>query len=296
MIENCIYETWNYKYNQFTPVEIKEKVDQKFVKIHGYAKVRDEKTGEMKIEEYDTMTYLEGMKNIGSWEFDILKLFPENSMLQTRGYRVIVDKAVFDEEENIRIYYKYLECDEDLEREIKSKSSAWSFIAHPRHGILDGEPWDWKLYEFFYNQPEKGSSCKKSEPWSWINSYGAQWKKINAGYNFITLRPDDKIEFRSFTPSRLMEERIRKDWYFSDPIDKEVVIGMEKILGYIRDDGKTWMEYFWGATKGKQYGVKVKDDGSLILIDSTDPKNPIQAVKESEIEKFIEGVKEYAEK
>ena len=256
MIENCVYEVWNYKYNQFTPVEIKEKIDQKFVKIHGYAKVRDEKTGEMKIEEYDTMTYLEGMKNIGSWEFDILKLFPENSMFQTKGYKVVVDKAVFDEEENIRIYYKYLECDENREREIKSKSSAW---------------------------------C-------WINSYGAQWKKVNPGYNFITLRPEDKIEFRSFNPSHLREDMIRKDWYFSDPIDKEVVIGMERRLGYIRPDGKTWMEYFWGATEGKQYGVKVKDDGNLILIDSTDPKNPIQAVKESEIEKFIEGVKEYAER
>ena len=71
---------------------------------------------------------------------------------------------------------------------------------------------------------------------------------------------------------------------------------MERRLGYIRPDGKTWMEYFWEVIEGKKLGVKVKDDGSLILIDTTDSKNPIQAVKENEIEKFIEGVKEYAER
>jgi len=257
MIKDCKFEVWNYKYNQFTPCQVIEKVDSKFVRLHSYAWKENRETGEKEVvSEFDQFTYLQGIKNIGEWRFDILKLFSPGTMIQTKGYRLIIDRAKFDKEENIRVYYRYLECDENLEREIKSKSSAWS----------------------------------------WINSYGAQWKKINPGYNFITLRPEDKIEFRSFFPSRLMDDSIRKDWYFSDPIDKEVVIGMEGRLGYIRPDGKTWMEYFWGATKGKQYGVKVKDDGSLILIDSTDPKNPIQAVKESEIEKFIEGVKEYAER
>jgi len=257
MIDDCIFEIWNYKYNQLTPCQILEKADSKFVRLHCYAVTKvNKETGEREIVEFDSFTFLQAVKNRGEWDFDILKLFSPGSMLWVRGFDIIVDKAEYDKEGNIRLFFKYIECDEETEREVKEKFPAWS----------------------------------------WINSYGAQWKKVNAGYNFITLRPDDRILFRSFTPSRLMEERIRKDWYFSDPIDKEVVIGMERRLGYIRPDGKTWMEYFWGATEGKQYGVKVKDDGNLILIDSTDPKNPIQAVKESEIEKFIEGVKEYAER
>lgn len=247
MIENCVYEVWNYKYNQFTPVEIKEKVDSRFVKIHGYAKLKD------RIEEYDTMTYLKSLKNVGSWEFDILKLFQENSMVQTGGYRVIVDKAEFDKNKDIRVYYKYIECDENLEREIKSKFSAWS----------------------------------------WINSYGAQMKKINSGYNFITLRPEDKIEFRSFIPSRLGEHR--KEWYFEDPVNREVIVHLENLLGYTRDGGETWMEYFWKHTDGAKVSIKINSE-NLICFDVNDPKKPIQVCSNSDTNEFIEEVVKYYKK
>ena len=257
MMSDCVFEIWNYKYNQLTPCQILEKVDSRFVRLHCYAWKENRETGEKEvISEFDEFTYLAKVKNKGEWSFDIFKLFPTDSMFWVRGFNVIVDRAVEDKEGNIRLFYKYIERDENIERGEETKTSAWD----------------------------------------WINSYGSQWKKENAGYNFITIRPEDKIVFRSFLPSRLMDEKIRKDWYFSDPINKEVVMDMERRLGYIRPDGKTWMEYFWEVIEGKKLGVKVKDDGSLILIDTTDSKNPIQAVKENEIEKFIEGVKEYAER
>ena len=247
-IDDCVYEVWNYKYNQFTPCQIIEKVDSKFVRLHCFARVK--RGQEEEVVEFDSFTYLEKVKNIGEWGFDILRLFPANTMLQVNGYSVIVDKAEFDEEGNIRLFYKYLECDENKEREIKSNSTAWS----------------------------------------WINSYGAQMKKVNPGYNFITLRPDDKIEFRSFLPSHLEEHR--KEWYFEDPVHSEVIVYLEKLLGYTRADGKTWMEYFWENTEGLQIAVKLRGD-DIVGMDMKDPKNPIQVCSESDVNKFIEKVSEY---
>ena len=252
MLEDCKFEVWNYKYNQFTPVKIKEKVDSRFVKIHGYAKVRDEKTGEMKIEEYDTMTYLKSLKGIGSWELDILKLFPENSMLKVNGFEVIVEKADFNKAGNIRLFYKYIQCDENKGQEIRDAFPAWS----------------------------------------WINSYNAQFEKINHAYNFIVLKPEDKVIFGPFLPSRLEEHR--KEWYFEDPVYRPVIVYLENLLGYTRPDGKTWMEYFWEGTDKKKLGIKIKDDGTLVCFDVRDPKKPVQVCSESNIEVFIEKICEYA--
>ena len=103
----------------------------------------------------------------------------------------------------------------------------------------------------------------------------------------------------NFIPSRLEEHR--PTWYFEDPIDRDVIIDLEKILGYTREDGKTWMEYFWSMTDGEHLAVKVKDSG-LSCIDMTDPKNPKQLVDpgnpgqillETDPEVFIERVSEY---
>ena len=99
-IDDCVFEVWNYKYNQFTPCQIIEKVDSKFARLHCFARVK--KGQEEEIVEFDNFTFLEGVKNRDSWDFDILRLFPTNTMLKTKGYSVIVDKAEFDEEDNIR--------------------------------------------------------------------------------------------------------------------------------------------------------------------------------------------------
>jgi len=255
------FEVWNWKFNQLTPCQITEWVDGKFVRIH-YCTTKDNKeTGEKEITgEYDSFTFLKGIKNVGEWDFDVLRLFPEDTMLSTHGFDVLVDRAEFDKDENIRLFYKYIQCDEEKGREIRENFPAWS----------------------------------------WINSYGCQFKKVQSGYNFITLRPEDNIVFRPFIPSHLEEHR--KTWYFEDPIDRGVIADLERLLGYVREDGKTWMEWFWENTDGQHLAPKLKSTGELGCIDASDPKNPKQLpdlknpgmiLSEIDPEVFIEKVIEY---
>ena len=255
------FEVWNWKFNQLTPCRITEWVDGKFVRIH-YCTTKDNReTGEKEVTgEYDSFTFLKGIKNVGEWEFDVLRLFPEDTMLSVHGFDIIIDHAEFDKNGDIRLFYKYVQCDEKTERKIQSKFPAWS----------------------------------------WINSYGCQFKKTQAGYNFITLKPKDNIVFRSFIPSRL--EGYRKTWCFEDPVDRGVIADLERLLGYVRPDGKTWMEWFWENTDGQHLTVKLKSTGELGCIDLSDPKNPIQLkdpknpeqiLSESDPEIFIEKVVEY---
>ncbi len=278
------YEFWRWKYNQFLPCLITEWCGGMFwqvsrdlpisetVKVHYCVPRLDRDSGELVItDEGDMMLDIRFLRNVipdekrleASWEdrrelerFNILRSFSHDSMLYTRGFDIIVDEAVPDKNGNIRVYYKYIQCDETMER--------------------------------------------VDSAWSWINSYGCQFKKVQPGYNFITVKPEDYIIFRSFVPSRLEEHR--ETWYFEDPIDRDVIIDLERLLGYTREDGKTWMEYFWTMTDGKHLAVKVKDSG-LSCIDMTDPKNPKQLVDpenpgqillEPNPEVFIEKVVEYA--
>ena len=253
MMEDCRFEVWNWKYNQFTPIEILSKLDSRFVRIHGYSWKIDRETGnKVQDEEYWTTTYINGIRNIGERDLDILSLFPENTMLKVNGLEVIVEKAEFNKVGNIKLFYKYVQCDEAKGQEIRAKNPNWS----------------------------------------WINSYNAQLEKINHEYNFIVISPDDRIDFGPFSPSRLEEHR--KEWYFEDPVYRPVIVYLEKLLGYIRPDGKTWMEYFWEGTDEKKLGVKIKDDGTLVCFDVRDPKKPVQICNETEVETFIEKVFEYA--
>lgn len=284
------YEFWSWKYNQFLPCQITEWHGGMFwqinkdipisqtVEVHYCVSKLDKDSGELVVTGEGDMTLdIRSLRNVipdekriaSSWEdrrelerFNILRSFSHDSMLYTRGFDIIVDEAVLDKDGNIRVYYKYIQCDETKEREIKDSFPAWS----------------------------------------WINSYGCQFKKVQSGYNFITLRPEDNITFRSFFPSLLKE--YRETWYFEDPVDRDVIIDLERILGYIREDGKTWMEYFWTMTDGKHLAVKVKDSG-LSCIDASDPKNPKQlkdpenpeqVLLEPNPEIFIEKVVEYAKK
>lgn len=251
MISDCVYEVWNWKYNQFTPCQIVSKVDSRFARIKYYTWKEDKETGEKKeTGEYLGFTYISALRNIGENDFDILKLFPENTMLSVGGFDMILDKAEFNEEGDIRLFYKYIQCDESERLEIEKKNPAWS----------------------------------------WINSYGVQYKKINSGYNFITITPETQIEFRRFIPSRI--EEYRKIWYFEDPLDIKVQEDLEKLLGYTRTDGMTWMEYYRNATDGKKIGTKLRGE-TMTCIDSSDPKNPIQVLTEENIEVYIEKVSEY---
>lgn len=259
-MKSCFYEFWSWKYNQLVPCKIIERVDGKFVRVHYYTWKENKETQEREVTgEYNAFIFAKNLKNIGSWDFDPLLMFQEGVMFEAKGFKVIVDKAEYTEDGDIKVYYKYIECDESKEREIKDSFPAWS----------------------------------------WINLYGCQFKKVQSGYNFITLRPEDNITFRSFFPSRLKE--YRETWYFEDPIDREVIVNLERLLGYTREDGKTWMEYFWAITDGKHLAVKIKDSG-LGCIDMTDPKNPKQLkdpenpeqiLLESNPEVFIEKVAEY---
>ena len=250
MLEDCKFEAWNWKYNQFTPIIIREKLDSRFVRIHGYAKVRNDKTGKIEIEEYDTVTYLDSIRNIGERKLDLLTLFSENTMLTVNGFEVIVEKAEYNKKGDIKLFYKYIQCDENKGREIR-----------------DAFP-----------------------DWSWINSYNAQFEKINHEYNFIMIKPEDKIVFGPFLPSRLEEHR--KEWYFEDPVYRPVIVYLENLLGYTRENGETWMEYFWRHTDNSKASVKIKDE-NLICFDNTDPKKPIQICSKSDVSEFIEEVVKY---
>ena len=235
------FEYWNWKYSRFVPVEILEKLDSEFIRVRLDTDQKEE-----------TTTYISSIREIGKRDLDILSLFSENTMLSVNGFDLIVSRAEFDKEDNIRLFYKYIQCDENKQREIREKNPAWS----------------------------------------WINYYGVQYEKVNAGYNFITIKPDDRIVFRCFIPSRIEEHR--KEWYFEDPVSRGCIVYLEKLLGYTRPDGKTWMEYFWEGTDEKKLGVKIKDDGTLVCFDVRDPKKPVQICNETEVETFIEKVFEYA--
>ena len=264
MIENCKFEIWNYRYNQFCPCEIlrlSKTGKNLFARIHGYSWKEDRDTGEkIALEEFTTTVYLSSLRNIGSKGLDVLSIFSSRSFIQSKGYRLIIDFSEFNSEGDIKVYYKYIE----------------------------------RLNE---------GSKNTSEGWDWINSYGCQFKKLQSGYNFITICPEDEVEFCTFIPERIREHR--KTWYFEDPLDAEAQEFLEKLLGYVREDGKTWMQYFREVTDGKHLGAKLRSDETMVCIDSTDPKkpfmipdpkNPEQIFACSEVEEFIEVVSKYAEK
>lgn len=259
MIENCKFETWNYKYNQFCPCEILgiEKTGNNiFTRIHGYSWTEDRESGNKIVkEEFETTTYLEKIRNIGDKGLDILSIFSPGTYIQAKGYNVIVDSADFDDSGDIRVYYKYI---------------------------------------------EETEGRQKPERWDWINANGYQLKKVNSGYNFITISPEDKVGFKVFVPERLW--KYRKSWYFEDPVDIRAQEYLENLCGFIRDTGETWMHYFRDKTSEKHLGVKVRPDGNLVCIDQSDPKNPKQmpdpknpdqVFMTQEIEDFIEAVGSY---
>lgn len=253
MLKDCKFEIWNWKYNKFTPVEILEKVGKNFIRIIGYDFKVNKDTGErIETKQYRTMTYLEGLRRIDGGEFNLLSMFPENTMIKTCGYEIIVDWARFDLNGNIRVFYKYIQCDESKAQEIRDKFPAWS----------------------------------------WINlAYNAQFKKVNYGYNFITIRPEDNVEFSAFLPSRLIPGDIRKKWYFEDAVDYKTIVYMERLLGFIRDDGLTWMEYL-SDNLDRPVAIKIKDS-DIICTDMKDPKNPVQICKLIWVEETIEEVVRY---
>lgn len=62
-MENCIFKVWNYKYKQFCPCNIVEKLDDSVVRIHGFAKLKDPITKEVYIEEFDICTFWKNVKS-----------------------------------------------------------------------------------------------------------------------------------------------------------------------------------------------------------------------------------------
>ena len=294
MIVHYPYEVWSWKYNQFIPCRITEwcgaEVEEKakwfveknephaqFVRVHYIVPKLDKEPREVTIikEEGDQlvdirslrMNLQDDVRQKATWEerkalerFDFLSSLSPGTELSVRGFDVIVDEAVPDEEGNIRLFYKYIQCDEETGRKVQEMFPAWS----------------------------------------WINSYGCQFKKVQAGYNFITLKPEDNIVFRPWVPSRLEEHRA--SWYFEDPLDKGVIADLERVLGYVRDDGKTWMEYFLENVSGYNVSPRLRPTGELICVDASNPKNPIQLpdpknpeqiLMETNPEVFIEKVVEY---
>ena len=108
MIENCKFEIWNYRYNQFCPCEIlrlSKTGKNLFARIHGYSWKEDRDTGEkIALEEFTTTVYLSSLRNIGSKGLDVLSIFSSGSFIQSKGYRLIIDFSEFNSEGDIKVY------------------------------------------------------------------------------------------------------------------------------------------------------------------------------------------------
>ena len=66
---------------------------------------------------------------------------------------------------------------------------------------------------------------------------------------------------------------------------------MERLLGFIREDGLTWMEYL-SNNLDRPVAIKIKDS-DIICTDMKDPKNPVQICKLIWVEETIEEVVRY---
>lgn len=121
-------------------------------------------------------------------------------------------------------------------------------------------------------------STQETAP-KYMNQFGYQMKKIVPGFNWICLRGGEDVKFWSdpILPGLkrfLGQSEERKFWYFSDPVDKETTIKLEKILGLVDESGKTWQEILSERVGERSIAIKRDPMGKLFWVDMADPKNP----------------------
>ncbi len=133
----------------------------------------------------------------------------------------------------------------------------------------------------------------KSRVWSFLDS-GRCYKKIHSGYNFLTIRNEDKVTFQESIPELLEEfttEERRKHIYFDGNIDPGTIIFLEDFLGL----PGIFRNFFEAVGKsGIPISTSIRSE-DLICNDMTDPKMPIQVCVKKNTDEFIEEIIKYVE-
>ena len=96
-----------------------------------------------------------------------------------------------------------------------------------------------------------------------------------------------RIDFSDFTID--IPDSRRFSVCFEEFISRDTIVFIEKALGWIREDGKTWMEYFWEKTDGEKLVVKQRGE-YYVCIDNSDPKNPKEICSAAGLEELIESI------
>ena len=64
IMEKYTLKVWNHKYNQFCPCCLVSKLDDKIVKIHGIATLKDPVTKQIYTEEFETCTFWKNISDL----------------------------------------------------------------------------------------------------------------------------------------------------------------------------------------------------------------------------------------